>query len=136
MKNINNKAEQKYTKSGKLSVSNDKIREELIKYNETGIASKELIGILNIIIERYINWRFKYSLEEDREDCIQEAFMYIFEHIKNIPTEKYRPDGTENKPFSWITQLVATAFVCGWRKLYPKNMPMVSLDVSDLFEVD
>jgi hypothetical protein len=128
--------ENPYIVDGKLKITNDEIREELIKYRESGgVVSDNLLLIISAMIDKLKNWRFRYKNIEDQEDCVQDAYCYILEKLYAIPVEKYTPDGQEIKVFNWFTQMICTGFVLSWRRLHPKGVEFVNIDVSGIFEI-
>lgn len=124
-----------YIVDGKLKITNDEIREELIIYRETGEISNNLLLMITAMIDKLKNWRFKYKDIADQEDCVQDAYCYVFERLYSIPTEKYTPDGQEIKVFGWLTQMICTGFVGAWRKLHPTGVSSVDINASDIFEI-
>ena len=113
----------KINKDGKQYVSNPYFLKEMIKSKEQGELTPEALKMIQLIAENLTRKKY-FKLNEDREDCIQNAMLDALLYWKSFDPEK------SNNPFAYFTSLLTNGLAKGWRKLYGKfkASEMTSLD--------
>ena len=113
----------KINKDGKQYVSNPYFLKEMIKSKEQGELTPDALKMIYLIAENLTRKKY-FKLNEDREDCIQNAMLDALLYWKSFDPEK------SNNPFAYFTSLLTNGLAKGWRKLYGKfkASEMTSLD--------
>lgn len=92
-------------------LSNKALCAEIIHCKETNVISNEAITMFTLMATR-LSTKMKYTREEDRQDCIQQAVIDCFLYYRNFNPEK------SVNAFSYFTQVIKNGFAKAWRQLH------------------
>lgn len=93
-------------------ISNKDLFEEINRSKELGALTPRALAMLDLMIKK-ISPKFKYKLEEDREDCQSFAMEDVIKYWNRFNPEK------SNNAFAFFTQMIKHGYAKGWRRLYP-----------------
>lgn len=115
------KAQHKVVK--KKYLSNKDLYCELIVSKAKGRLTKEAEKMLIILAKNVIK-KMYYNDPDDRLDCLQTAYLDVFQNWYNFDEDK-------GEPFSYFTEIIKRGLAKGWNKMYkPKgdeDMVIISL---------
>lgn len=98
-------------------VSNKELFNQIVISKEKGSLTPEALVMLQRMVKE-ISKKFKYKMEEDREDCQAFAIEDIIKYWDRFNPEK------SNNAFAFFTQMIKNGNAKGWRRLYPIKSSM------------
>lgn len=98
-------------------VSNKELFNQIVISKEKGQLTPEALVMLQRMVKE-ISKKFKYKMEEDREDCQAFAIEDIIKYWDRFNPEK------SNNAFAFFTQMIKNGNAKGWRRLYPIKSSM------------
>jgi hypothetical protein len=105
-------------------VSNDELREEIIRCKIAGELSKKALELLQKMVVG-VHKRLHYKYPMDQEDCMQGSMEDLIRYWKG-----YNDQISENA-FGYYTQLIKNGSAKAWKRLHPPELKTISF--SELF---
>ena len=94
-------------------LNNKELHNAIIASQEKGELTREAQNMLMLLAQE-ASKRLKYSREEDRDDCVQQARLDLLKYWSG-----YKPQ--YKNAFAYYTEIAKKGFAKGWNKLYPKK---------------
>ena len=102
-------------------VNNDELRQEIAICKERGELSEKLSAMFLKICTK-LSGAFIYDNNEDRHDCVMEAYIQLSRKYVKIDLSK------NTNAFSYCTQIALNGLRAGWNKLAKSRKDTISIN--------